>query len=263
MMENLNELTDDHRGGSFIYVPYSNTIYCVAGLMSVVTECMKLRKSCEITTDLQWKFCNKLSCPRGYYSSFVQNDSVIYLILGFDLWDNEYLSTVDRFDVKSNDGWKVIKLESEKIPKLSFTACIACSDDEVYIMGGKDENHVENTFLFIYDTKKDTFEDSNMRLPLNPRDEDSKNLFYQENCFLGLVAENDNYSKAYSLALFDSRNYLHLINVKNFDYSYISHDIPQGYQVEDIIVSSSNLDSEVEMSFQSEKSEKNSNTKSR
>jgi hypothetical protein len=261
-MEKIKELAEDHKGGSFIYVPNTNSIYCISGLMSVLTEKLKLNKNFDIDPEVNWKPVNKLIYPRSYYSSFVQNDCKIYIILGFDLWDNEYLSSVDRYDTSApgEEGWKNIKLKGDKIPKLSFASCIPCSDDEIYIIGGKDENHIENTFLFLYDVKNDTIEDSNMRMPINNMEDDSKNLFYQENCFVTLRPENDDFEKAFLLALFDSKNYLHLVNIKNFDYSYVSHDIPMEYQIDRDDSDRENVDEE-EMYRETEKFKNASTTK--
>jgi len=233
-MEKLKDLGEDHKGGSFIYVRHTNSIYCISGLASVLTEKLKLKKNFEISHEENWESVNRLIYPRSYFSTFVQNDCRIYLMLGFNLWDNEYLYNVDLYDTTSYEGWQTLQLKGEKIPRLTFSSCIPSSDDEVFIVGGKDENHKPNETIYIYDVRKDKIEISKMKIPnLNNSDNDKiKNLFYQENCFVTLRPENDEFEKAIPLALFDSNSYLHLINMKNFDYSLISHDILLDFQVE-------------------------------
>jgi hypothetical protein len=226
----INQLAEDHTGGSFVYVPFTNSIYCISGLSSTWTEVMQLNKNFEITPECTWEPLNQLTFPRGYYSTFVQNDIKIYLILGYDLWDNEYLSSVMRLDTSApSEGWKEIRLKGEKIPRLCFAACIPCSDDEVYIIGGEDENLMENLIVYCYDIRNNTIEDSNMRLPkMNSKSEskESLNLFYQENSFIPVKSQGENSDKNFFLALYDTKNFMHLVNIKNFDYSYISHELP-------------------------------------
>ena len=79
-MSRLKDLQDDHKGGSMIYVPQDNSIYCISGLMSVLVEKIKLTKKFEIPLEAPWETVNKLLCPRAYYSSYVKNDSIIYII---------------------------------------------------------------------------------------------------------------------------------------------------------------------------------------
>jgi hypothetical protein len=226
----INELAEDHTGGSFVYVPFTNSVYCISGLSSTWTEVMQLNKNFEITTECLWQPLNQLAFPRAYYSTFVQNDIKIYLMLGYDLWDNDYISSVVRLDTSApSEGWKEIRLKGDKIPKLCFTACIPCSDDEVYIIGGEDENLMENPVVFCYDIRNNQIEDSNMRLPkINSKSESSQslNLFYQENCFIPVKCQGEDSDKNFFLALYDTKNFIHLVNIKNFDYSYISHEVP-------------------------------------
>ena len=230
-MKKINELAEDHTGGSFVYVPFSNSVYCISGLSSTWTEVMQLNKNLEITTECTWQPLNQLNFPRGYYSTFVQNDTKIYLMLGYDLWDNEYLNSVVRLDTSAPyEGWKEIRLKGEKVPKLCFSSCIPCSDDEVYIIGGEDENLMENSIVYCYDIRNNRIDDSGMRLPMvnsNGDSRESLNLFYQENCFIPIKSpQEENADKNFYLALYDTKNYMHLVNIKNFDYSYISHEVP-------------------------------------
>jgi hypothetical protein len=230
-MIELEKLQEDHKGGSLIYVPYNNSIYCVSGLTTVLCEKMELIRH-YVKFKPSWQSVNKLNFPRAYYSSFVQDESKIYLILGFNLWDNEYLNTIEKLDVSDpNPKWLNVKVEQKKIPKISFAACIAVAKEEVYILGGKDANNADNPIIYLYHLKEEEINDSNMRLPLPPHHDtsqemhESKNLFHQENSFVPLRIEGEDYQGAFLFGLFDSKNFLHLINSKNFDYSFINQDI--------------------------------------
>ena len=82
-----------------------------------------------------------------------------------------------------------------------------------------------------------------MRLPVPVKtsliQHEMKNLFYQESCFLPLKFSN---SFDYMLACFDTKNYVHLVNVKSFKYSYIHKDNNENEQ-QSQISSDSNSDS--------------------
>ena len=241
LMTRLQDLSEDHKGGSFVFVPYSNSVYCISGIMSILTEKLRLNKQNEFEEDAPWKFVCKLSTPRGYYCSFVQNDSKIYIMLGFDLWNNDFLTTVDKLDVtKQKEEWMSIKIKCEKLPKLTFAACVPSSDDEVFLIGGRDDFNNDNSYIYLFDLKKESFEDSNMRLPLptfqnNETDDtpEARNLFYQENCFIALRPENNDFESCFPCGLYDSKNYLHLVNIKNFDYSYVSQELVVEEEIEE------------------------------
>jgi hypothetical protein len=240
IMSQLGRLNEDHKGGSFIYVPYMHSIYCVSGLMSIMTERLKLGKTVEQIAQNKWEVVNKLVFPRGYYSSFVQNDCKIYIMLGFNLWDNEFLTTVDKLDTSDpNPEWKTLKIEGKSPPKLTFSTCVPIADEEVYILGGKDENNNDCGLVYSYDIRQGTIEDSNMRLPLPNHIEnsqeahESRNLFYQENSFIALRQQESDYENSFLMGLFDSKNYLHLVNIRNFDYSFVVQNIQVGLDIDD------------------------------
>jgi hypothetical protein len=225
-MSRLKDLQDDHKGGSMIYVPQDNSIYCVSGLMSVLVEKIKLTKKFEIPIEAPWETVNKLLCPRAYYSSYVKNDSIIYIMLGFNLWDNEYLATVDRYDVNEFQGeWKNIKLKGINPPRLSFTACIPVTDDDVYIFGGRDINDVDNTEIFYYNVRASEIDNANIQYI----DEETlvnekislKNLYYHENSFLPMKTPDLDNEGPIPVAQYDSKGVLHIFNVKNFNYNYV------------------------------------------
>jgi hypothetical protein len=225
-MSRIKDLQDDHKGGAMIYVPHDNSIYCISGLMSVLVEKIKLNKKMQIPTEAPWELVNKLLCPRAYYSSFVKNESIIYIMLGFNLWDNEYLATVDRYDANEFHGeWKNIKLKGINPPRLSFTACIPVTEDDIYIFGGRDINDVDNTEIFYYNVKAGEIENANIQFieeeTLANEKVSLKNLFYHENLFLPLRATDIDNEGPIPVGQYDSKGVLHIFNVKNFNYNYI------------------------------------------
>ena len=223
----IKDLKDDHKGGALIYVPFDNSVYSVSGLMSTLTEKFKLSKKMEFLPETQWEIVNKLHSPRAYYSNFVKNESVIYTMFGFNLWDNEYLSTIDCLDVKiKHPKWHSIELKGKDIPRLSFTACIPVTDEDIYIFGGRDVNDIDNTDILYFNAKTGLIENSKIEII----DQDTrtnekisiKNLFYQESLFLPLRSADLDYELSIPVGQYDSKGILHVFNVKNFNYNFIN-----------------------------------------
>ncbi len=222
----LANLNENHRGGSMVYVPMSNSIFCISGFKSPITEKMTLGKNMEFSESREWVNVCSLNDARGYFSCFVQNDSLIYLLFGLNISKGEFVSNIQRLDTLAEEpNWITIKIKSEKIPKLHFCACIPATDEEIYILGGRDETKQENSIIYLYDVPNQTIEDSGLRLPIFTGDDGktSMNLFYQENNFIAVRPEKvDDYKEALLLAMFDTKNILHLVNIKNLEYSFIS-----------------------------------------
>jgi hypothetical protein len=222
----LANLNDNHRGGSMVFVPMSNSIFCISGFRSTLTEKMFLGKNMEFSETSEWVSVCSMAEPRGYFSCFVQNDSLIYSLFGLNIMKGDFVSNIQRLDTMAEEpNWVPIKIKSEKIPKLHFCACIPATDEEVYILGGRDEMKQENSIIYIYDVPNQTIEDSGLRLPIFTAEDGqaTMNLFHQENNFIAVRPERvDDYKEALLLAMFDTKNVLHLVNIKNLEYSFIS-----------------------------------------
>ncbi len=204
----------------------------------------------------EWKVTTKLKSPRSYYSVCVIDSFIIYLLLGFDLLKGEFLTTFERYDTsRQEESWVNYKILSEKPIKLTFSGVIVTSDEECYILGGKDEHNNDNTSIYVLDLMERTVEDSEMRLPIPPGIEafniENKNLFYQETCFLPLLtnSKTSNINNMFFLCCFDSKNFLHRVNIKTFDYSFIHQELEGGQFIEEsgsISQLSNNHDPEIE-----------------
>ena len=151
-------MTEDHKGGAFIHVPWNNSLYCISGLISILTEKISLENIDDLIAKKglskigEWKTVAKVKSPRSYYSVCVIDTFMIYIILGFDLWKCEFLSTIEKFDTTNPDSqWTSIKIFSEKVIKLTFSGVIVTSDEECYILGGKDENNNDNSLIYVFD----------------------------------------------------------------------------------------------------------------
>ncbi len=230
----FSSMADNHKGGSFIYVSSNSSLYCISGLYSYLVEKVNIDKY-SINSELsnyEWTAVNKLPNPRAYYSHCVLNESVIYLLFGFNLHDLEYVTTLEKYDTNNPfELWKTIKIKGNfECPKhLTFTGLIVNTEEDVLVLGGKDEHNNDNDIIYTLNTKNGRLEDTKMRLPIVGEivlKYDNKNLFYQEPCFLPLLQkEESNNIKDRFFCGFDSKHCLHLVNVSNFDYTYIEKEI--------------------------------------
>ena len=225
-------LETNHKGGSLVFVPYDNLIYCIAGINTSIVETINIYNNPEYHKKINKTF---LSEPRAYFGTFVQNDSVIYVILGYNYMKNDFMSVIERLDTKGKDKtWKELYFTNDfRIPKLVFISCIPSSANKLHVLGGVDENYYINRIIYIVHIGNDNnfeIEESNMGLPF---EEDSQKivtikdnnkgftcLFYQENTFVPL--RTPDVREELLFGLFDSKHNLHLANLSNFNYCIIA-----------------------------------------
>lgn len=225
-------LEENHKGGSLVYVPYNNLVYCISGIVSSTVETINVLNEPEFDAK---KSKTALSEPRAYFGTFVQNDSKIYVMLGYNYMKNDFMTTIEKLDTASSDRtWKELFFSKEStVPKLVFISCIPTSNDKIHILGGVDENYFVNRNIYVICLSPNSFEIeiTNMALPFEQDDQkiaiardNNKGfscLFYQENCFIPLLTPvNDNDS--FLFGLFDSKHNLHLTNLNSFNYCIIS-----------------------------------------
>jgi len=223
IMYDFAAMIDNHKGGSFVYVPANKHLYCISGMHSQFVENISVEGL--VLPDKQkreWRVVNEIKKTRSYFSSCVMNESVIYLFFGFNLHDLEYHTTVEKYDaLKPYEPWESITLSMPL--KLAFTGIIVSNDEEVYLLGGKNQQNIDNDTIYVIDLTTGIIEDTNMKLPLYGEDimkYDNKNLFYQESCFLPVQKKN----QGLNYCGFDSRQWLHSFDLKTFDYNYINKE---------------------------------------
>ena len=162
---------------------------------------------------------------------------IIYLLFGFDLYKGEFLSTIETYDTSNpNSQWTDKKIKYDKPIKLLFSGVISTSTGDIFILGGKDEHNIDSSSIYVYKTNKSIIEDTKMKLPFPSGLEilflDNKNLFYQESCFLPLhssgVSSND-----LLFCCFDTKNFVHKVNIKTFDYTYIQEKVDLIIELDD------------------------------
>jgi len=235
-----SNLSFDHTGGSFVFLPLSSQIYCISGISTNTCEYIKLPIKEENLQMEVWTQGPLLSKSRAYFSTFVQNESIIYLIFGYDYIDASNILNLEKLDTNdSSPEWSIFKLNNtEKIPILTFFASLPATEDQILIIGGKDEYNQDNNIIYSICLRNLTIEDTFLRLPVQDLENESSNdiVFYQENYFLPIEFSTKNINQILVMALFDSKDFLHIINLKNFNYAFIHEedDVPEEEYNEEI-----------------------------
>jgi hypothetical protein len=230
-MNSKGILEENHKGGSLVYVPYDNLVYCISGILTSSVETINIFDDPDYEIK---KSKTELSEPRAYFGTYVQNNTKIFVILGYNYMKNDFMISIEKLDTSStNKCWKELFFINElNVPKLVFISCIPTSNDKIHIIGGLDENYFVNraVYLVLISSSYFEIEITNMALPFEQEDEkicigkDNNGiscLFYQENCFIPLeLPSTDN--RSFLFGLFDSKQNLHLTNLNNFNYCIIS-----------------------------------------
>ena len=228
-IERLGDLRFSHFYGSLVYLDLSNCIYCIGGINT---------KKCEIyrndnvlftnnnlinSTKIQqntWEALPDLNYSRQEFCSLVVNN-FIYVFFGFNNLTNGNNNSIERINVNFNDFWEVIMYTvSDSINVcLSSHACALVNQEEVYIFGGYDGKTYKDGVL-IFNTTNNSIIDTNYKIP-----DFKKNTmyqFYKEANFVKIVNSNTFDEKDPDYILFDSKEKIHLLNSKTYNYSIIN-----------------------------------------
>ncbi len=132
-MVKLQELKEKHSAGALVST--DNNLYCVLGRSSVTTEKFNLTNYNKFQNG-NWEIVNSEGSPRAYFSTFIQNERILYVLFGYDFTINEYIKDFKKMDLLAKKKkWIDIEVISNKVPKLSLAATIALTNDKVYILG--------------------------------------------------------------------------------------------------------------------------------
>lgn len=233
-MISKGNISVNHKGGSLVYCPYDNLVYCIAGISTNVVETINIFEDENFEEN---KSQTELSEPRAYFASYVQDKTKIWVLLGYNYINNDFTTSIEKLDTSSSDKtWKEYSFANEEsVPKLVFVSCTPSSNDKIHIFGGVDENYFINKVIYVVCLMDNTYEidPSNLALPFNDENQkislnkDFHNkgftcMFYQENCFIPLMTPSGNEKDSYLYGLYDSKHNLHLTNLNNFNYCLIA-----------------------------------------
>ena len=133
-MKKLCQLNEKHCGG--VLITCNDNLYCILGRNSYSIEKFNLSNYFKMNLSCSWETINSEGLPRAYFSTFIQNERILYILFGYDFVTNDYIRTFQKMDLSAkNKKWIDFKIKSNKIPKLSLAATIPISNEKVYILG--------------------------------------------------------------------------------------------------------------------------------
>jgi hypothetical protein len=129
----INELIELHTLGGLVFV--QNKIFCLSGRETSSTEFFVLDRK---TKNRVWETYHPLSKSRALFSTFIQNQSIIYIIFGYNYIENNYLcESLERSDILMNSRWSNLKICFKNIisPKLILSSTLIETENCVLILG--------------------------------------------------------------------------------------------------------------------------------
>ena len=223
----------EHNNGSLVYIPENKYIYCISGRNSIEVEKLKLNN--KITMIHEWETVCSISEPRAFFSIFIQNSHKIYIMFGYNFKTENYIDFFECMDVKIEKEWLKIHIKADKIPKLSSCGILSFSSNNIYIFGGMDDKDEKNNKILRYSAEDNKLElaelglkSNNDYLMLNPKlhpDTTPSLNFVEETNFQAFEFQFSYIENAFNFGCFDSKNFFHLINLKNFNHDLFYLDI--------------------------------------
>lgn len=269
-MKNFPNVKYDHEGGSMIYCGYDNCIYIIAGKSTSLMEKIKFN-SLEKRNIGDWEVVSDSGTIRSYFCTFLINNKVIYLLLGYDPRSKKYLTSINRYDTALGE-WSNVTIDETKSPRLSYASVIHFCDGGVFIVGGLKNYHEANgtVYLFSYSNcewKATDFhvQDTNLIKDENVSEESEDNnnqnnyekkeesynptMRFSSNCqFIPLKFNAHDSMSSFFYAQFDNANYCHLINVRSFDHYILFQNDLVEFEEQSMIEEENEYDNSMEKS---------------
>ena len=186
---------------------------------------------------LEWNEIQSLANCHGQGAAFLFNDSVVYLLFGYDSKFNS-TSSIEKLDLTTKGNWESVKFENpNKINALLYYHSIMrCDSNTFYILGGMKEVNISDV-VYKFNILKNELTKTDYEIPLK------ETKFYNEKSFFCLnkeeshikvnlgktmklkseetvqtLSEKEQNQSNMTYAVFDSLNNIHLINSKGFQY---------------------------------------------
>ena len=231
-IQRLAELKNCHFYGSFIYVPFNNSIYCLGGNNSKKCEIYRNDEIIfsEYTNEIklhvknnQWVEIAEMNYARQEFSVILFN-SYIYAFFGFNNPSNYNTPTIEIISVVTNQKWEVVNYSNSYLLNLNLSshASLILNDKEILILGGFDGKNYSDKLLK-YNLVANSASSYDFKIPFLKKN--SYYNFFKEGAFIhirdfaSVIDEN-----CFNYALFDNKNRLHLTNSRKNLYDVISYN---------------------------------------
>lgn len=229
-MINLNNPLFSHFGGSLIYVPLTNSIFCLGGYNSKKCEFYKNDKllnnkipalNSSNFQDSFWYEAPEFNISRMDFSSIVIN-RFIYVFFGHVKSHSQNLNSIERLNLIKNESWELINLKNNLgiSYNLMGNGVLAYNESEVLLLGGSDEKGQMRDTIFLFNSNSNIIRKFEYKIPdikwkvcFNFKKESN---FMKINCF------DCNNTKMPKYLNIDGLNRVHLVNtnLNRFEYNF-------------------------------------------
>lgn len=226
----LSKLKNNHSNGSLIDFDFnSNSLLCISG---------DFNKKVELYSGLKKEWNNYLSetlIERSNCSFCILKKRYIFLIFGKNFPTNEYLNTIEYYDLNCNknnklNGWKYLIYKTRN-DLIKMNICYGCglnyNDKKIILFGGYNglEDKDEYCFIQIVFNKTNSEKNNNdvivERSSRKLKDVDkNKKYYFNGGAFLKENDKNIINNIAPFFACFDNKFNCHVIQISN-----LAHDI--------------------------------------
>ena len=241
-MNRFSDLSNDHEGGSMVFVDQDSSIYIIGGKTTATVEKIKFSVADKKPSKSKWDIVCSLPGVRSNFVSFVVNGRIIYVALGYDQNAKKNICSCIKLDTNLNHKeWQTIQVDESTVPKLSFASAIHFCDGGVFILGGLKNYHESNSLVYLFSYTTGIWTTTEFIIQEAPYEEEpinsenSNNLNnkqsnkyklpsckFSSSCqFLPLKFNVNDSLNSFFYALTDNANFCHLINVRSFDHYFL------------------------------------------
>ena len=149
-IEKYSQLIINRSSHSSIYIPLSNLIIFISG--SNTNSCEQLNIKTKIV-----KRISDLNFIRENSSPCLINDTDLYVFFGYNSQKNQYLTSIEKLDLKKKLKWDLINIKVNNLNQnlckkqnLSSIPYKLNNKESILLLGGIGEDNMESKDVFIY-----------------------------------------------------------------------------------------------------------------
>ena len=228
-MYKLCSLKNNHSNGGLISFN-ENSLFCISGDYNKKVELFSITKN-------EWNdYLSETLIERSNFSFCVTNQRFIFLIFGKNYPTNEYLNTIEYYDLKNNSkdsaGWKYLNfVNKDNLIKMNICNGYALNfnDNKIILLGGYNglENKCEQYFTQIILANEDDLQNNINNTIIERTERKFKDIDKRKKYYFNgggnIIIENNNdleSNKKIYFSSFDNEFNCHVIQISN-----LAHDV--------------------------------------
>jgi hypothetical protein len=223
-MNKLCNLQNNHSNGTFIDFN-TDSLLCISGDYNKKVELFSINKN-------EWKnYLSETLIERSNCAFCILKKRFIFLIFGKNYTTNEYLNTIEYYDLNSMNinGWKYLNIQN-KNNLIKMNICngygINFNDEKIILFGGYNGFEKKDEIYFIQIEFRDEFNfENNNNIYFEKSDrkfkdiDKNKKYYFNSGEIIKVEKENEENKNLYFLG-FDNKLNCHVIQISN-----LAHDI--------------------------------------